>query len=118
MFQLLVRLFLLSFIILGVAHAIPGIEVKSYAAAVLFCLVLGLMNTLLRPFLLILSLPITMLTLGLFAFLVNALTFWLASLLSFGVQITTFGGALFGGGIVWLASIFINQGIWIHYTKE
>src|SRR3990172_8671810 len=102
--MLFIRWFILAFVILGIAHTIPGIYVSSFGAALLFALVLGVINAFIRPLLLILSLPITLLTVGLFALVINALTFWLAGSISAGVHVEGFWGAFWGGLIVWAAS--------------
>jgi putative membrane protein len=64
---------------------------------VIFAVILGLLNAFLRPILLLLTLPLTLLTLGLFTFVVNALVFWVASLfLQDSVKVEGFGGAFVG----------------------
>ena len=81
------RLIIMAFVILGIAHSIPGIEVPNFWAAAFFALILGIFNAIVRPLLLILTLPITLLTVGLFALVINALTFWMAGNLSIGVKV-------------------------------
>ena len=62
--------------LLLVAHVYPGVTVGSFGSAMVAALVLGLLNTLLRPILVLLTLPVTLLTLGLFIFVINGLLFW------------------------------------------
>ena len=65
--------------LLLVAYLYSGVEIKSYSAALIAALVIGLFNTVLRPILVILTLPVTVVTLGLFLFVINALMFWSAA---------------------------------------
>ena len=106
--MLLVRLVLMALVILGIAHTIPGIEVPNFWSAALFACMLALFNGVIRPILLILTLPVTILTIGLFALVVNGLTFWMAGELSFGVHITSFWGAFWGGALTWAASSVLS----------
>lgn len=98
------------------AHILPGLQVKNLPDLLFFGLVLGIVNAIIRPILDILTFPITILTLGLFSFIVNAFTFWLASEISYGIHVTSFWGAFFGGMIVWAASVITNQLIWYKQT--
>ncbi|MCC6175297.1 MAG: phage holin family protein [Chloroflexi bacterium] len=84
------------------AQAIPGgwVHVDNFGVALLFAIVLGILNAIVRPVLLLLTCPFTLLTLGLFIFVVNALVFWLASALIPGIQVNGFVGALIGSLIV------------------
>ncbi len=104
-----IRLIIIAFVILGIAHCIPGIEVSNFLAAIFFALILGVFNAVVRPILLVLTLPISVLTIGLFALVINALTFWLAGVFSIGVEVTSFSGAFWGGVIVWITSAFLNR---------
>ena len=79
-----------------VAYVYPGVQVESFTAALFAALVLGLVNAVIRPLLVILTLPVTLLTLGLFLFVVNALCFWLATALVHGFSVGGFGAALLG----------------------
>ncbi len=106
------RLILTMLAVALTAHHIPGIEVKSTSDLFFFGLVVGILNAIVRPVLTILTLPITIFTLGLFTFVVNAFVFWLASEISYGVHITTFWGAFWGGVVVWLIGLITNKLIW------
>lgn len=85
--------------LLIVAYILPGIVVASFWSAMIAALVLGLINMLVKPILILLTLPITIVTLGLFLLVINALMFWLAGSLLKGFQVNGFwwavGGALF-----------------------
>lgn len=97
--------------LLAVAYLLPAIQVASFGWALAAALVLGLINTLVRPVLAILTLPITLLTLGVFYFVLNGLLFWLAGNLLPGFHVTNFGAAFVGailyGVIAWVLSALI-----------
>lgn len=76
MLRLLVVWLIHTLALLGVAYLLPGVKVASFGAAVIAALVLGLVNTVIRPILILLTLPATILTLGLFIFVINGLLFW------------------------------------------
>ena len=109
--KLLVRWLLLSAALLLVAHLYTGVQVASFGAAMIAALVLGLLNTLVRPLLVLLTLPVTLLTLGLFLFVINALMFWVAASILDGFNVTGFGAALIGSLIYSLAGVVIDVAI-------
>jgi putative membrane protein len=82
--------------LLGVAYLMPSIEITSFGSAMLAALVIGLLNTLVRPVLVLLTLPVTVLTLGLFYFVLNGLLFWLAGEMLSGFEVHGFVAALLG----------------------
>lgn len=104
----LTRWFLLAGALLLVAHLYPGVEVKSFTSAMIAALVLGLLNTLLRPLLVLLTLPVTVLSLGLFLFVINALMFWAAAYLLDGFAVAGFMAALIGSLIYSLCGMLID----------
>lgn len=81
---------------LAVAYLYEGVVVTSFGAALLAAALLGALNLVLRPILILLTLPVTLLTLGLFLFVVNALVFWAAAGLLSGLDVRSFGAALLG----------------------
>jgi putative membrane protein len=85
--KIIVRWLLLAAALLLVAYLYPGVTVTSFGAAMIAAFVLGLLNTLLRPILVLVTLPITVLTLGLFLFVINALVFYFAASLVDGFHI-------------------------------
>jgi putative membrane protein len=89
-------------------YIIPGFKVESVAAAVIAAVVIGLVSAIVRPVLFLLTLPITILTLGLFSFVVNALTIWVASAFSPGFEIEGFLPALLGSLVLSVVSGFLN----------
>jgi len=82
--------------LLAVAYLYEGVVVTSFGAALLAAALLGALNLVLRPILVLLTLPVTLLTLGLFLFVVNALVFWAAAGLLSGLDVRSFGAALLG----------------------
>ena len=109
--KLIVRWLLLAAALLLVAHLYPGVTVASFGSAMVAALVLGLLNTLVRPLLVLLTLPVTVLTLGLFLFVINALMFWSAASLLAGLSVTGFGAALIGSLIYSLCGMVIDTAI-------
>jgi len=107
----LVRWLLLAAALLLVAHVYPGVVVGSFGSAMVAALVLGLLNTLLRPILVLLTLPVTVLTLGLFLFVINALMFYFAASMLNGFQVAGFGAALIGSLIYSVCGIVIDAAI-------
>ena len=106
--KLIVRWILLAAALLLVAHLYPGVTVASFGAALIAALVLGLLNTLVRPLLVLLTLPVTVLTLGLFLFVINALMFWSAAGVLGGFNVNGFGAALVGSLIYSLCGMVID----------
>ncbi len=104
----LTRWLLLAGALLLVAHLYPGVEVKSFGSAMIAALLLGLLNTLLRPILVLLTLPVTVVSLGLFLFVINALMFWAAAGVLDGFAVTGFGAALVGSLIYSLCGMLID----------
>jgi putative membrane protein len=106
--KLIIRWLLLAAALLLVAHLYSGVQVASFTVALIAALVLGLLNTLVRPLLVLLTLPVTLLTLGLFLFVINALMFWAAASLLDGFNVAGFGAALIGSLIYSLAGVVID----------
>ena len=94
MVKILIRWCLLAAVLLLIAHLYSGVEVRSFSAALGAALVLGLLNAVVRPVLVVLTLPVTLVTLGLFLFVINALLFYSAAWLMDGLNVTSFGAAL------------------------
>jgi putative membrane protein len=110
---LLIRWLILTFAILASAYLIPNIVVSGFWAAFRAAAVLGVLNALFRPILIILTLPINILTLGLFTFVINAFMLMIASSLISGFEVHGFWAAVFGSLIIsivsWLLSSFISD---------
>ncbi len=93
---------------MAAAYVVPGVSVKNFWAALIAALVIGLVNALVRPILLILTLPVNILTLGLFTLVINALMFWLASSIVRGFDVANFWAAFWGALVYWLVSWLVN----------
>jgi putative membrane protein len=106
--KIIVRWLLLAAALLLVAHLYPGVTVASFGSAMIAALVLGLLNTLVRPLLVLLTLPVTLITLGLFLFVINALMFWAASGLLEGFHVAGFAAALIGSVLYSLCGMVID----------
>lgn len=97
--------------LLAVAHLYSGVEVTSFTAALIAALVIGLFNAVLRPVLVVLTLPVTVLTLGLFLFVINALMFWSAAGILDGFHVLGFWAALVGSLIYTVLGLVINSAL-------
>jgi putative membrane protein len=82
--------------LIAVASFVPGIHVDGFTAALIAAFFLGLVNTLIRPLLLLLTLPVTMLTLGLFIFIINGSLFWLVGSVLRGFVVDSFWHGVLG----------------------
>lgn len=91
------------------AYIVPGVRVANAWTAFIAALVIGLVNALVRPILLLLTLPVNILTLGLFTLVINALMFWLASTVVKGFDVVDFRAAFLGALVFWLVSWFVNH---------
>ena len=107
--SILISWLIATIAILVAAHIIPGIKVDSLGAALVAAAVLGILNALVKPILVILTLPITLLTLGLFLFVLNALIFWLAGSLFATFHVESFWSALLGSLVVSIVSYLANS---------
>lgn len=109
--KLIAKWILSATALLALAHLYPGVVVNSFGQALVAALVIGLFNALLRPLLIVLTLPVTILTLGLFLFVINALMFWAAASVLDGFAVTGFGAALVGSLIYTLMGVVINSAL-------
>lgn len=107
-----VRLILTTVVVVISAYYIPEIEIKDLSDAVMFGLILGLINAFIRPVIMFLAIPINFLTLGLFSLVINGFTYWLATKISYGVYMSSLWGAFWGGLVVWFTSVLLNLFIW------
>jgi len=82
--------------LLALPYVVPSVQVESFATALVAALLLGLVNTLIRPLLVLLTLPVTLVTLGLFVFVINALLFWFVASFVKGFAVAGFWSAFFG----------------------
>ena len=107
--MLIARWFINALALMAVAYLYPGVVVTSIIAALGAALVLGLVNALIRPVLILLTLPATILTLGLFIFVINALLFWLVGELVPGFKVNGFMAALIGSILFSIISLLTNS---------
>jgi len=105
----LMHLLLSSVLLMVVAKMVSGFEVKSWGAAILGALVLGLINAIVKPVAVFLSLPITFLTLGLFLLVINALMLKLAAMLVPGVRVRGFLPALWASLLLSLLNMLLYK---------
>lgn len=106
---LLLRWLILTLAILAAAYLIKGIEVAGFGSALLAAAILGILNAFLRPILLILTLPINILTLGLFTFVINAFLLRLVSMVIDGFVVQGFFPALVGSLVISVTSWLLNS---------
>jgi len=100
---------LVNAVALGVAsYLLPGIHITSWVALAVAALVLGFINTIVRPVLVLVTLPITILTLGFFYLVVNGIAFGLAAAIVPGFEIDSFGWAMLGALVTGIASWFVG----------
>ena len=115
MLSLIARWIINAAALLLVAYLYPGVTVASFWAAMLAALVLGLVNALIRPLLVLLTLPVTVLTLGLFLFVINALMCWLAAEIVSGFRVTGFWAALIGSVLYSLITLITS---WLLFPRK
>jgi len=116
--KIIVRWMLLAAALLLVAHLYPGVVVASFGVAMIAAFVLGLLNTLVRPLLVVLTFPVTLITLGLFLFVINAAMFWAAARVLDGFNVTSFGAALIGSVIYSLCGMVIDVAMERLFSRE
>lgn len=101
--------------LLLVPYVIPSVHIDNFYSALVAVLVLGLVNTVIRPVFVLLTLPVTLLTLGLFLFVINALMFWFVGDILSGFRVDGFLSALFGSMVYsiasWLFSSVVRGGM-------
>ena len=109
MLTLLARWILNAAALLLVAYIYPGVHVDSFFAALVAALVLGLVNAVIRPILIVISLPLEILTLGFFVLVVNGLCFWFVGALHVGLYVDGFWPAFWGALLMSIASWVLSM---------
>lgn len=107
--RFLSRWLLLSLSVFALPYVLPGIRVDGFVTAIIVAGFLGIINAFLRPLLLLLTLPIRILTFGLFSFIINAALLWFISSLIPGFTIANFWSALLGSIILAIVGTWINS---------
>jgi putative membrane protein len=115
MLTLIARWIVNAAALLLVAYLYTGVAVESFFAAAIAALVLGLVNALVRPLLVLLTLPVTILTLGLFLFVINALLFWFVAEIVQGFRVTGFMAALIGSVLYSLITLVTS---WLLFPRR
>jgi len=118
MMKLLAKWLLSAAALLLVAYVYNGVEVKTFGAAMIAALIIGLFNTIVRPILVVLTLPVTVVTLGLFLFVINALMFWAAASVLDGFQVQGFLAALIGSLMYTLLGVVIESALESLFSKK
>ena len=108
---ILINWFISALVILAVAYILPGVTVSGFFVALVLALVLGLLNALVKPVLVVLTFPITIITFGLFIFILNALMIELASLIVPGFEVASFLWALVFSLILSVANSLVRSPI-------
>jgi len=116
--KLIVKWLLGAAALLLVAYVYSGVEVRSFTAALVAAFVIGLLNTVVRPILVVLTLPVTVVTLGLFLFVINALMFWAAASLLDGFHVRGFLAALIGSLIYSVIGVVIESALERLFPKK
>ena len=116
--KLLSKWLLSAAALLLVAYVYPGVEVRTFTAALVAAFLIGLLNTFVRPVLVLLTLPVTVLTLGLFLFVINALMFWAAAGVLDGFHVRDFTAALIGSLIYSAIGIVIESALERLFPKK
>jgi putative membrane protein len=109
--RLVIKWLLSALALLALTYIYTGVQVSSFTSALIAAAVIGLLNMVVRPVLVVLTLPVTIVTLGLFLFVINALLFWAASGLLPGFHVNGFVAALIGSLIYSLLGLVIEAAL-------
>jgi len=108
----LAKFLITALALLGVSYFLPGFSVSGFWSALAVAFILGLLNILVRPILLILTFPITLLTLGLFSLVINGALLWFVASFVEGFAVSSFWAALLGAAIIsfvgWVADRILD----------
>ncbi|MBI2011132.1 phage holin family protein [Candidatus Daviesbacteria bacterium] len=107
--NILISLLLNAAALIVTAYIVPGFQVSDFTSAILAAIVLGVINTFIKPVLLVLTAPINLLTLGLFTFVVNAVVLWLVTLVVPGMTIDGFLPAILGAIVLSVVSTALSS---------
>lgn len=106
--NLLIKIIITAVLVLLISNFMPGVHVDGFSTALIVAVVLGLLNIFIKPILVILTLPVTILTLGLFLLVINALIILLCTNIVGGFSVDTFWTALFFSVILSLLQSIMN----------
>jgi putative membrane protein len=116
--RLIANWLLSALALLLVTYIYSGVQVSNFGSALIAAAVIGLLNMVVRPVLVVLTLPVTLVTLGLFLFVINALLFWAASGILSGFQVNGFLAALVGSLIYSLLGVVIEAALGGLFSKR
>ena len=105
----IVRLLVNAVALVIVAYFLPGVHVTGFAAAIVAALILGVVNAIVRPILILLTLPVVIVTLGLFTLVINAITFYLVAHLGLGLTVDGFWSAFLGALVLSIVSFLLSN---------
>lgn len=108
MFQMLIHWIVSAIALLITAYLVRGFEVKNFGAALIAAVIIGLANIIIWPILIFLTLPLNILTLGLFTFVVNGIVLKICAALMSGFAIRTWGAAIFGALILAIVGALLH----------
>ncbi|HWP12806.1 MAG TPA: phage holin family protein [Ramlibacter sp.] len=118
MLKLLAKWLLSAAALLFVAYLYSGVEVRTFTAALIAAFVIGLLNSVVRPVLVVLTFPVTVVTLGLFLFIINALMFWAAAGVLDGFHVRGFVAALIGSLLYSVMGVVIESALEGLFAKK
>ena len=107
MMAYIIQIILTSLILLLMAKMVKGVTIDSWGSALLGAIVLGLVNAFVKPLMVFLTIPLTIITLGLFLLVINALVLQLVAALSPGIKVDGFGSALLGALVLTLLNLLV-----------
>ena len=107
--RMLLRWILAALTLLLITQLISGFHVENFFSALIAALVIGLLTAIVRPILIVLTLPVNILTLGLFTFVINAALIWFASKILDGFDVVGFWPAIFAALIMWAVGTLTNH---------
>lgn len=109
MINILIRWVVYAILIIFVSWIVPGIEVDNFISVMFVCIIIALINTFIKPLLQLITLPINILTLGLFSLVINALMLMLAGWIAPGFEVEGFLSALFGSLLLSLFALGVSR---------
>ena len=109
MINILIRWVVYAILIIFVSWIVPGIEVDNFISTMFVCIIIALINTFIKPLLQLITLPVNILTLGLFSLVINALMLMLAGWIAPGFEVEGFLSALFGSLLLSLFALGVSR---------
>lgn len=109
--RILAKWVIVALTLLALPNIVPGITISGFSTALIVALIWGFANLIIRPIILLVFLPITLITLGLFTFVVNALLFWGIGSFVEGFEVSGFVSAFFGALIMSVVGVLVNMAL-------